>query len=336
MSQTILGIDIGTYSVKVLHLERRVQELQILDYIEEPLNLHTRQTHAEQVTSSLQKIFANHILDADVVCVSLPGHLLSTRILELPFSNAKKISQVIEFELEGFIPFPVEDIFLDYHVLRQHEGQSQVLCAYMQEENFKKYFECLEAAAVDAKYFGADFTDLAGIAQIAMIPHEGYYAICDIGHSKTNFLIMEGKELRYVRTIGIGGYHFTRAIQRSFNLNFEKSDALKISRGKLYVHESDSDQISRILNKVATELVASIKQTFLGSRKYLPDISIPAIYCCGGGAKLLGILDHLSFHLRTNVFELDTLNFINQELDDPEEVNKTIPQTFLNSRLISN
>jgi len=328
MSQTILGIDLGSYSVKVLHLVRRVQELQVLNYIEEPLSLHTRLPHEEQITIALEKIFSNNDLNADVVCMSLPGHLLSSRILDLPFSNTKKINQVIDFELEGFIPFPIEEVFCDFHILSQSGNESQVLCVYMQEESFRKYHDSLIAANIDAKYFGADFTDLSGIAQIALVPHEGFYVICDIGHQKTNLLIMEGKSLRYVRTIGIAGYHFTRSIQRAFNLNFEKAEALKMSRGKLHVREEDSDQVSRILNRVARELVSSIKQAYLGGRHYYGEMSLPAIYCCGGGSKMIGIMDFLSFHLRTNVFELDSLNFINHQFEDPDEVNKVIPQVL--------
>ena len=79
-----------------------------------------------------------------------------------------------------------------------------------------------------------------------MVPNEGYYALLDIGHNSANFLIMEGKELRYVRSIGIAGYHFTRAVQRAFNLNYEKAEALKLSRGKLYIRENESDHVSRI------------------------------------------------------------------------------------------
>lgn len=328
MSQKILGIDPGTYSLKVLHLERRVQDLKVLNYFEEPLDHHARTAHEEQVSGALTKILSENALETDVVCASLPGHFMSTRILELPFTGRKRISQVVTFELEGYIPFPVEDIFLDFHVLRQADNQSQVLCVYVHEDNLRKYLDALSGAGGDPKYCAADFTDLAGIAQLAMVPRQGFYALCDIGHSKTNVVIMEGRQLRYVRTIGIGGHHFTRAIQRSFNLNFDKAEAIKLSRGKLFVHKEESDQVSLILDRVAQELVSSIKLTFLGARRYLKDLSVPAIFVCGGGAKMLGMIDYLSFHLRTNVFELDTLNFVHHEFDDPQDVNKTIPQVL--------
>jgi type IV pilus assembly protein PilM len=328
MSQKIIGIDLGTYSLKILYLERRVQELQVLEFIEEPINLQSRVPHEEQSASILEKIFSNRSLDADVICMSMPGHLLSSRVITLPFTNAKRINQLVEFELESYIPFQVEDIFSDFHILQQTATESDVLCVYTLESHLSKYMDSLTASNIEAKYFGADFIDLAGISQMAIVPHYGYYSILDIGHSGSNLLIMEGSELRYARSIGVGGYHFTRAIQRAFNLNFEKAEALKLSRGKLYVREDDSDHVSRILNKTCQELASSVKQTFMGAKNIIEDISISPIYCCGGSSKLVGMLDFLSFHLRTNVFELDSLNFIQHQFDDPEEVNTVIPQVL--------
>ena len=87
MSQSILGIDLGTYSIKILRLERHMQELHLLDFFDLPLNTHSRQHHDEQVQEVLSKFFSEHSFKADVICMSLPGHLLSSRILDVPFTN---------------------------------------------------------------------------------------------------------------------------------------------------------------------------------------------------------------------------------------------------------
>lgn len=328
MSQTILGVDLGTFAVKVLLLERRVQDLIVLDYVDHPIDWHARTPHAEQVSEILKTIMTSHQWRVDIVSVSLPGHLLSARVLQFPFSSEKKIMMSVDFELEGHVPYPLEEIFIDFHVLQRTPDKALVCCVYLQEQKLRHYLDELAKAGLDPKYCGADLTDLAGISLQGIVPREGFYALCDIGHSKTNLVIMEGEQLRYARTIGIGGHHFTRAIQRSFNLNFEKAEALKLARGKVHIREDDSDQVSRILNKVASELATSIKQTFLGAQNVYGQISVPAIYCCGGGSKLVGFIDYLSFYLRVNVFELDVLNFITHNFDDPTEMSKTIPQVL--------
>ena len=331
MAQTILGIDIGTYSIKLALVERAFNEFRILQFIEHPLSLQTRLPHEELVAMALEQAFKNYNLHADVVSTSYPGHLLSSRVLEFPFVNHKKLNQVLEFELENYLPFAMEDIIFDFHILHREEAQAQILCMYLQQEKFAKYLECLARAGVDPKYFGADLTDLAGIAQIAMVPQNEYYAICDLGHSKTNILVMQGSELKYARSIGIGGLHFTRAIQRAFNVNSEKAESLKISRGKLHVREQDTDQISRNLNHVGGELVSAIKQTFLGFDNIFGHQPITALYCTGGTSKLGGLLDYLSFHLRANVLELDSLNMVSHNLEDTAEASQVMTQALANA-----
>jgi type IV pilus assembly protein PilM len=330
MAQNILGIDIGTYSVKLILLERSFDDFKILQFAEQPLNLQTRLPHDELVALAVEQALKATPMTADIVSVSLPGHLVSSRAIDMPFTNVKKLAQVVEFELEGFVPFAIEDLVFDFHVLSKTENVSRLLCVYMHQERFAKYLDSLSGAGIDPKYFGADVVDLANIAQVTMVPR-GLYALCDIGHSKTNVCIMKGRDLQYARTIGIGGLHFTRALQRAFNVNYEKAESLKVARGRVCVREQDSDQVSRILNHVATELVSGIKQTFLGYENIAGRQPVAAIYCTGGSSRLSGLIDHLSFHLRTNVLELDSLHAIQHGLEDTSEANRVMTQVICNA-----
>lgn len=327
MAQNILGIDIGTFSVKVALIERRVREFYLVDFVEQALNPASRLPHEEQATLTLEQILSTRAMRADVICMSLSGHIMSSRILDVPATQPKKIAEGIEFELEGYVPMPMEDLHFDHHVLSSTENSSRVLCVYMQAERFGRYMDAFARAGIEPKYVAPDVTDLAGIAAVGMVPLAGRYILCDLGHSKTNICIMDGKELRYVRTIGLGGNQFTRAIQRAFNLNAEKADALKISRGKLSVREEDTDQVARILTRVAGDLVSQIKQTIMAfQNQYGHKEPILAMYVCGGTSKTNGMLDFLSFHLRLNVLELDVLTGINHSLENPDEVLRSLPQ----------
>lgn len=332
MSQKILGVDLGTFAVKVVLLERQFSDFQVIDFIQQPLNLQARLSHPEAVTLALEHIFANHhYTDVDVVSATMPGHIVSSRIIEFPFVNVKKLDQMVGFELENYVPTEIENMMIDYHVLEKTNEFLKILCVYFPVEKIEPYLGALSKAALDPKYFGSDLVDLSGISQVAMLPKEGYYAICDIGHTKTNLCLMEGQELRYARTIGIGGIHFTKAIQRAFNLNYEKAEALKISRGKIFVHEEESDQISRTLIDVSRELTSNIRQTFIGFDSFFGSKTKSAIYCTGGGAKLVGLLDYISFQLRLNVLELDPIAMVNHHLPDPEENAPMMVQALANA-----
>lgn len=321
MTQKILAIDLGTYSLKALLIERRFEEFEILEFSEVVLNHQLRLSHEEQLALALEQLMVdNKWLTSDVVVTALPGHLMSSRVLEMPLASLKRIQDVLNFELENHIPVSVEDIFSDFHVLQQKGATTEVLAVYLPESKVEKYMEVLVDKGFDPKYLGADLIDLATLAQVSMIPKEGFYVLLDIGHTKTNICIMEGTKLRYARTLGVAGFHFTRAIQRAYHLNYEKAESLKISRGRIYVREEESDQISRILTHIAIELITFIKQTIMAFQSQDGQIPISAFYCCGGSSQLIGLLDYLSFHLKSNVMELNALAMVQHNLNEPDEL----------------
>ena len=330
MSQRILGIDLGTFAVKTILLERRFQDFEVLSFAQQSLHQHTRLSHVESVVLALEQIFQNNpdMLSPDIVSAALPGHFISTRLLEMPPVPLKRLGQMVEFELEGHIPGETSALVVDAHVLDRSTDLSKVLTVCFREEILAEYLEALSRAHVDPKYFGSDLVDLSALPLVSMFPRDGHYAICDIGHFKTNVCLMQGSQLRYARTIGVGGLHFTKAIQRSYNLNFEKAEALKISRGKIHLRDKEADQISRTLTEVARELVSNIKQTFIGFDSFFGKENKTAVYVTGGGMRLSGLMDYLSFHLRANVLEIDPLNLVPHRLDAAEEHSHEMAQVF--------
>lgn len=317
MAQRILGIDIGSYSIKISELTRSLREFELTGYFEQIISASSRLTHEEATAAALRSVVEKHgMTDADLISVNLPGHQVSCRILSLPFGNLKKIDQTIDFELEGQLPVNIEDLLIDYSVLNVGENHSTVLAAYLPRARFMKYLDMLQVAGVDPKYMGVDAIDLSNIAQVALVPPESSYAILDIGHQKTNLTVMKGDRLQYVRSLTLGGLHFTRAIQKTFRLNFERAEALKMDRGRVGLEEG-KDQISRLCQKVAEDLVVAIRQTYLGYRQIHKE-DWTALFLTGGGSRLNGLGDFLSSSLRLNVGSLDCLDFIPHKLPQPE------------------
>ncbi|MDO8519543.1 MAG: pilus assembly protein PilM [Deltaproteobacteria bacterium] len=324
MAQTTLGIDIGSYSIKICEIRRLLREFEVIHFSEHILEQGSRLTHEELVASALRGILEKNEILPETVAVSLPAHLLSCRILDLPFTNIKKIEQTLEFELESHIPVSLDELLVDYHIISIGEAHSTVLAAYVPRARFVKYLEMLKMAGIDPKYVGVDSIDISNVAQVAMVPQEAVYAILDIGHSKTNICVMKGEKLNYVRSIGIGGVHFTRAIQKAFKLNYEKAEGLKLDRGKVSARDDDLDQISRLCQKVADELCVGIRQTYLGYRQIYPDRDWAALYVTGGGSRLTGLIEMISSALRLNVATLDCLDFISHRIKQPEKARDTI------------
>lgn len=324
MAQITVGIDLGSYSVKVSVLERSFRDYKLVAFYEQAVVQGTRLTHEEASAAALKTLIEKNPLPLEAVAVSIPSHHLSCRILEMPFTNVKKIEQTIDFELENFIPVPLEDLLIDYHILSLEENHSYILTTYIPRTRFVKYLEVIQAAGVDPKYVSADVIDFSHIAQVAMLPQKDPYVMIDIGHEKTNICIMEGVQLKYVRSVTLGGAHFTRAIQKAFKLTFEKAEALKHERGRVSLTDEGLDQVSRSLKTVADELLAFIQQTYMGYKHLYGNKAWTGIYLCGGGSRLNGLSEMISLFMKLNVGSIDCLDFLEHNIQDVVQCKDTL------------
>ena len=109
----------------------------------------------------LREFVARHELADSVVVTSLPGDLVTYRTFFLPFRDRKKLEQTIPFELESQVPFGLEDIVIDYDVLRRDRDGCHILAALVQRSDLTAHLALFEEAGLDPK-----IVDLAPLATL--------------------------------------------------------------------------------------------------------------------------------------------------------------------------
>jgi general secretion pathway protein L len=314
--QTILGIDVGTYSIKLARAERVFGEFTLTEFHEIPLMGHEVLTHEQAATALLTRFFEENPVSFDIVAASLSGLHCASRIIEFPFIQTKKIDSALEFEMENYVPFPIEDLWIDYVLLNKQEHSSKVMAVYSPKAELVKLLNILGQANCDPRYVSAEGVDLANLYLSGLLPPEGAYALLDLGHSKTNLCIMEGSRLKAVRTIAVGGKTITQAVAKAFQLDFTKAEEMKIKKGQLSAFDN-SDPLSEVIQKVVDELLTHIKQTLFAFYEK-GEKMIEAVYLCGGTSRLAGMDQYISTRLRLNVSPLDVLDYSYTRLPDPE------------------
>ena len=101
----------------------------------------------ENYSFSLAKKFT----DVDESCLSLPLSLLNFRIIELPFSDMKKIRELLPFEIEGLILGDPKDFVFDARVLGKKNENFEVLVAYLSKDILRKILNSLKTAGFDPR-----------------------------------------------------------------------------------------------------------------------------------------------------------------------------------------
>lgn len=322
MPQRILGLDVGTYSVKVAEITRSFKSFELVHFWERPVQYNDVLTKEESTMAAIQAVLEDNNLAWDEIICAMPGERVATRLITLPFGKMSKIDQTVEFEMEDYIPFDIEDVIIDYTANVVDKNLSKVMVAYCNKGEFVKYLTMLTSVDVDPKIISMEGSELINLMHYGLVPPETPYAIIDIGHSKTTVTIGRGKKLIFTRVIPIAGRHINQAIHEHLKLPLDESARLKVEAGHISAEgETDVDDLTKGLHfaitSVIDDLLIHIRQTFFAHGGEEGE-SIEGIYLCGGSSRLPGLDEYISYKLRQNVTFIDCTDFHFSRLDKSE------------------
>ncbi len=332
MPQTILGIDIGSYSVKVAELSRSFKSFEFVAFYERRVTESELLSREESAALALQGLIDDHNLHWDAVCCGFPGQLVSSRLLTFPFGSRKKIDQTIEFEIENYIPFHLDEVVVDYAVLWTGKEASRVMALYTPKGEVAKRLAMLQGLSIDPRHLSVEGVEFANLVNLGMVPPEGAFAIIDIGHEKSTISIFQGKRLGYVRAVSVAGKAITEAIAKRLGVGPDEAERLKIEMGQIPQSTSEvvddlSSDVMTAVKSVIDDLLLHVRQTIF-SYNDLENVPVEGIYLCGGTSRLPGIDSYFSDFLKINVAYLNCTEFHFSRLEHAEAHRHVIPQAL--------
>lgn len=333
MAQRIVGIDIGSQSIKVVHLAVSMRSYTVTGYDEEPV---PDEPDAEGVNDgflgralgALKQLKARRALRGDMFVVGFPGDEAVTRLVRLPFDDAKRIEATLAFEVEAQVPFDLDDMVMTSHVLSGRiDGQTDVLVGLAKKKDVGAFLATLKKVGIDPRHVELDALALddlyrhllavdekenapvvtPGGTAIARGPsaYGEAAAVVDIGHNRTAICIVADDQVVTARTVLRGGADLTRALAKVFELPLAEAEQGKLREAFLEVTGADapypeqkriSDCLAGALQPIVRELRQSI-QAVVAQRR----ARVNRIYLCGGGARVPNLDRFLSQELNIDV-----------------------------------
>jgi hypothetical protein len=245
--------------------------------------------------------------------------------MEVPFSNSRKIDNIIEFEMEGLIPFEIESIHYDYTILKSESNKSEILAAYISTEVFKKFLQQIQHGGIEPRYIGVDTLDLSCLRFTGLLPLQGNFALLDLGHMKSNLMVLDGENMLGARCISWGGHYLTQAIAKALQLTYEQAETFKHSKAQWDLESQDP--VALAVKQSLDDLQIQLKQTIFSIyEKKAPPLE--AFYLMGGTSKLTGIDSFFSNLFNINVSHLDILDDRYTTFYDREKARPIIPNSL--------
>jgi type IV pilus assembly protein PilM len=331
--QKIIGLDIGSYSIKAVEIINSFKTYEIVNFYEKVIPTDSELSNEELLPLCMEQLFRENNLVADRIIAAMPGQYISSRVMPFGFSDAKKIRESIYGEVEDRVPFDLEDMIVDHQILGTSAGSTMVLVVMTRKNFLQTFLEHLERININPKLVDVDSLALYNLTSFLKIEPSQVAAIVDVGHEKTSVCIVQDGILRMFRSIKHGGKAITEFLSRDLEVGYNEAQEVKhrVSRvvwrdeDPLGLSEADL-RIARRIGLSANAIVKELGRTFYAFKTW-EKTPITKIFISGGTAKIIGFDEYFADQLGVEV-EKSGLFDTNLQIDDSLRAHKEIiPQS---------
>ena len=305
----LVGLDIGSSSVKAVELRRTKKGYELVHAGLEPLASDTvvdgAIMDALSVADSISDVLSRHKIKTKSVATSVSGHSVIVKKIPLPAMTDEELEESIQWEAEQHIPFDISDVSLDYQVLNASATSSatDVLLVAVKKDKILNHTNVITQAGKIPTVVDIDAFAVQNAFETNYDPASNTtVALLNIGASIMNILVAKGGTPLFTRDVSVGGNQFTDALQKEMNLSFEEAEQVK--KGKL-IEGVQTESVSSLMQSVSEVLLLEIQKTFDFFRATTGGEQLQRVYVSGGCAKVEGFLDLLQARLGLPVEILD-------------------------------
>ena len=331
--QKILGLDLGSYSIKAVEILNTFKTYKVTRYCEIVIPEIEGIDQSLVGMTAIRQLFSENEIEADRTYTAMMGLHVSMRVLNLQNVKKRNVPLVVQNELESQAPFSLDDVVIDSQVIDSKEGVTQVLAVMCRKDHVEAYLTGLQELEIEPKIIDVDylaFLNLYPYLQFADVAPESYTnpvptkkgalpealdkcrLIVDIGHAKTSIVLFNHGKVVTARTIKMGGRYFTEFLQKALSVSFNEAQRLKHAVSYLEYKANSRPKagkerefaVSRQLSVAVTDLVKELIRTlhsFKAQDRLIPD----SIIITGGSSIIKNMPEFLQDALEIPVSRME-------------------------------
>lgn len=299
-SNSLVGLDISTASIKLLELKRSGSQYSVESFAVIALPPETivekSVNNADELTNAIANIVVQSRTKAKDVAVAVPDSSVITKVLQMDDGlSDSDIENQISFEADKYIPYPLEEVSLDFTVLGENAKRPEmldVLLVACRSDNVNTRAECITGAGLTPRVVDVESYAIERASKLIseQLPDGGkdkIIAIFDIGATVTNLTVLSNQTTIFTREEAFGGNELLNAMQQRYEI--DANQALQ----KLQDREFPDD-FDELLQPFKESVVLQIRRAlqFFFSASHHNEIH--HIILAGGNANLPGLADLLT------------------------------------------
>lgn len=302
---TTFGLDIGTTSIKVCKLKKNGKAFQLDSVIVAPNTTKGIMSESlvdqQKLANSLRDLIARAGIKEKSVNVSLPESQVYTKIIEMPLLSDKELTAALKWEMEQYIPLPLDQVKTDWQVLTKIDEKEKkgmyVLLVAAPIAVLEKYEKILTQVDLTGESIETEILSVQR-ALSPLLTTKAANLILHIGASASIIAVVRDQILQMVFPIGLGGTAITRAISADLGIDLAQAENYKKAYG--LNQQAFEGKIGKALSPILESITGDIRKALLlYKEKYKEEIS--QIILSGGTALLPGIDAYFTNSLNTQI-----------------------------------
>src|SRR2546425_12587661 len=293
-TKSFLCLDFGAGSLKVAEFEpNEAGTLRLKQFGLKPLGFEGSQEAARErvILKAIQELFAERPFSSKNINVCAPGFHVFSKFVKLPPVDTSKVTQIIQYEAQQNVPFPLEEVVWDYQILgAAASGELEVLLVAIKSDIVEGLFRTSGAAGLRLQLVDVSPAALCNAFRYNYGDLDGCTMLLDVGAKTSNLLFFEKGKV-YSRGINIGANSITQDFAAESKLKFAEAERLKIDQGFVSLggayEEPDNPQqaaISKIARQVMTRLHIQVNQTIQFYRGQQGGSAPQRLFLAGGAS----------------------------------------------------
>jgi type IV pilus assembly protein PilM len=272
--------------------------------------------NADSVIEAIRNLISHLNIKVKNVVLSISGHPVIVKKISLPVMSDEQLEESIQFEVQQYIPFDLEEVNIDFQILgldEEKKDQMNVMLVAAKKAVVNEYINLISAAGLNTVIVDIDVFALENMFEFNYPVEENKnLALIDIGASGIHINILRGGVSTFTRDVSIGGHQITEDIQKQMNITYDQAESLKLGK-ELEVIKPEG--INTIIQKSSLSIVNEIQRSldfFISQTSH----EVHKIYLSGGVVKTANVVSLIQEKTGTPAEIVDPLKSIRYSKED--------------------
>lgn len=293
----IVGIDLGLGSIKVVALNKSGENfvLTAVGEIKTPnsewMKSDSTKKSVEDVGVALRNLLKDLKISGRQAVTALPEYEIVSRLVSLPPLKEGEIKDALRFEAETFVPYPLDQVSIDYEVIEEDQaGRLTVFAIAAKNDLISNYIKIFKTAGIDLLAIESPAVSMRRILK-QMATASVATMLVDIGEKYSEIVAFRNGNIYFARSMPVGGESLTRAISVNLGLDMASAEEYKKAYGikEMELEGKIKNSIMPVFSSMAEEIRRAMAQYTEGSDK-----AIELLVLSGGGSKMPGFAEELT------------------------------------------